>query len=235
MRHISQIGALALVLACGAESTAPEPQDERTGTTLDIQRAEGGGVRRQGEHGNWAAVGLDFDIRGLSAGGYRGRMYAEAAISVGINEHPIAKSWVYSGSSNQGGDYRVAADVNWRGHFAGLGVAGTGARVTFVLKILDFRGNLVASETLHEREVRESALTVAAIKDEGNKSVVLNFTLPPNTGGPFRIQFELTCEAFSGLLGADALCLFGKTPAFVSLGLGGHAEWTKLTVTIFGK
>lgn len=238
MRHLFQIGAVALGLACGgAEATAPEAEvvKEPTSRTLEISRAEGGGVRGQGKHGSWAEVAAAYDITGTSKGGYPGRMYAEAVITLGSKEHPIAKSWVWSGWSNEGGDYRVATDVRWKGFFTGVGAAGAGAKMTFVLKILDFRGNLLASEVLHEREVREYALTVAALKDEGTKSAVVNFTLPPNTGGPFRIQFELTCESFSGLLGADVLCLFGKTPDFVKAGLGGYAEWTKLSVTDFPK
>jgi hypothetical protein len=160
-------------------------------------------------------------------------MYAEALISLGVRERPIARSWVWSGWSNEAGDYRVSTDVRWKGYFSGVGLLGSGAKMSFVLKILDFRGNLLATEVLHEREVRESALTVAALKDEGSTSAVVDFKLPANTGGPFRIQFELTCESFSGAIGTTVACLFGNTPSVVNKGLGGYAEWTKLSVTDF--
>ena len=56
---------------------------------------------------------------------------------------------------------------------------------------------------------------------------------PANTGGPFRISLVLTCEAYSGLIGADSLCLFGNNSALGPINLNGYAEWTALSVTQF--
>lgn len=58
---------VALLAACAGDSaTGPAEQPpERTGTTLDILRAEGGGVRAAGVHDPWAGVAANYDIGGL--------------------------------------------------------------------------------------------------------------------------------------------------------------------------
>jgi hypothetical protein len=175
----------------------------------------------------------DYDVRGRTAGGYAGRSYAEALVSVGIGERPVATSSVYYDWSHEPGAYRVSADVRWRGHLAGNGFLGSGAKVTYKLEVRDFRGRVLTSEMLHELEVRESALTLGGLEDQGTASAAVDFTLPANTGGPFRILFVLTCEAYSGAIGADSACLFGNNPTLGRVDLDGYAEWTQLSVTSY--
>jgi len=228
--------SLALV-ACdgGGDATGPEdppPVEEPNFRSLDIERAEGGGtkgVRRSAFSGAFAG----YDVRGISRGGHRGRMYAETLVGLGINEHPTATSFVYNTWSSEPGRYSVSADFRWKGFLYGAGVAGTGAGVTMWLKIFDFQGTLLAQEMIHEKELREGSLTLGGVKDEGSTSVVVDFTLPSGTGGPFRIQFEHTCESYSGLISAEAGCLYGNGDVAKKVGLDGYAEWTKLSVTQF--
>ncbi len=225
--------ALVLLAGCGESATEPEPAPEVApgARTLDILRADGGWVQRKNRHAPYAEVGVDFDVRGRSAGGHAGRMHAEAVILAGISENPIATSAVYSDWDNAAGDYIVSGKVAWLGHIGGLGIAGAGAKSTLTVKILDFKGRVLAQEKLNEFEIREGALTAGASKDEGTQSFAIEFYHPGNAGGPFRIQFELVCEAYSGLLGADVLCLYGNSPELGKAGLDGFAEWTDLAVT----
>ncbi len=163
-------------------------------------------------------------------------MYAEANINAGVHERPISRSTVHNSWSSTAGDYRISADVNWSGQLGGQGVVGAGASVAFVLEVRDFSGRLLASQMLHEREIRESGLTVGGVSDVGSTSATVDFTLPPNTGGPFQIRFVLTCEATSGVVGLLAFCLFGNDPTVGppgGTGDLGHAEWTRLSVTEF--
>ena len=154
-------------------------------------------------------------------------------VSIGIGERPRATSWVYYDWSNTPGRYRVSADVQWLGYLAGNGIAGSGAKVSYELEVRDFAGRVLASRMLHERELRESGLTLGGLKDEGTASAALDFTLPANTGGPFRILLILTCEAYSGVFGADSLCLYGNNSSVGPVNLNGYAEWTALSVTTF--
>jgi hypothetical protein len=181
----------------------------------------------------FATAAASFDVTGRSRGGHAGRSYAEAVVSVGSGERPRARSWVYYDWDSAPRAYRVSAEVQWLGYLAGNGILGSGAKVTYELEVRDFRGRLLASRMLHEREVRESGLTLGGVKDEGTASAAVDFTLPANTGGPFRILLVLTCEAFSGVLGADSLCLYGNNVSIGPVDLRGYAEWTALSVTTF--
>ncbi len=247
-RHswLARPAALVLTITCGlfvacskksASPTQPDPTPPPapapTSNTLDILRSDGGATSHSGGHPPYADVGYGYDVKGKSGGGYAGRMYAEAVISLGVGEHPIAMGAVYSDWSNQAGNYLVSADTRWHGHLGGNGILGAGAHVNFLMEIRDFNNRLLASQVLHDREIRESGLTVGGLTDDGTASAALNFTLPANTGGPFRIWFKLTCEATSGLVGVDAACLFGNSPSLESLGGNGYAEWTSLSVTQF--
>lgn len=238
---------LVMVLACsgssptapsnpGAGGAPPAPTPTPTpspGRTIDIQRSHGGFKSVAGRNLPFADAVADFDVRGRTAGGYPGRAYAEALVSIGIGERPRATSSVYYDWSHEPGAYRVSADVTWRGYLAGNGFVGSGAKMTYELEVRDYRGRLLASELLHEREVRESALTLGGIDDRGSASASVDFTLPANTGGPFRILFVLTCEAYSGAIGADSGCLYGNNPGLGRVGLDGYAEWTQLSVTTY--
>ena len=212
---------------------APAPPPAPIGSTIDIQRSQGGNVSVVRVNRPFALANAAFDVTGRSRGGYAGRSYAETVISVGIAEGPSARSSVYYDWSSEAGRYRVSADVAWLGYLAGNGIAGSGAKMSYELEVRDFGGRLLASRMLHERELRESALSLGGVKDEGTASAVVDFTLPANTGGPFRISFILTCEAYSGILGADCLCLFGNNSALGPVNLNGYAEWTALSVTEF--
>lgn len=228
-------GTVALGACGGENATGPEdppPAEQPTSRTLDIERAEGGGTKNV-RSSNFSGAYAGWNAEGVTKGGYRGRMYAETVIGLGINLHPTATSYVYNYWSNEPGRYSVSADFRWRGRLYGAGAAGTGAAVAMWLKIFDWEGNLLAQELIHEKELREGALTLGGLKDEGSKSVVVDFTLPSGTGGPFKIQFEHTCETFSGLISAEAGCLYGNGGVATKVGLDGYAEWTKLSVTKF--
>jgi hypothetical protein len=211
----------------------PAPPRPPASSTIDILRSQGGDWSVARRNRPFADAFAGYDVRGRSGGGHAGRSYAEAAVFAGIGERPRARSWVYYDWDSAPRAYRVSAEVRWLGYLAGNGVGGSGAKVTYELEVRDFQGRLLASRTLHERELRESGLTLGGVKDEGTASAALDFTLPANTGGPFRIFLILTCEAYSGVFGADSLCLFGNTEPLGPIDLSGYAEWTALSVTTF--
>jgi len=217
----------------GITPPPPTPTPTPISSTIDILRSQGGDASLARRHSPFAEAAAGWDARGRTAGGYAGRTYAEAVVAVGIGERPRATSWVYYDWSNLPGAYRVSAEVRWLGYLAGNGIVGSGAKVSYELEVRDAVGRLLASRMLHERELRESGLTVGGVKDEGTASAALDFTLPANTGGPFRIFLILTCEAYSGVLGADSLCLYGNSASLGPVNLTGYAEWTALSVTTF--
>jgi hypothetical protein len=214
----------------GAGSGTPPPP---AGTTLDILRSQGGSVAVQGVNLPFAGAAGQYNIIGRSMGGFPGRSYAEAAVSIGVNERPLARSLVYYDWSSTPGRYVVSTDVAWSGHFSGNGVLGSGVKMSYELEIRDFRGRLLASRTLHERELQNSGLTLGGFVDQGTTSATVDFMLPANTGGPFRIQLVLTCEAYSGVIGALTFCGFGNDLSIGPANLNGYAEWTALSVTSF--
>jgi hypothetical protein len=146
-------------------------------------------------------------------------------INLGILEHPVVTTYLQNRYEGEAGQYRVEASYNWNGSIAGNGLAGTGARVEIVMQILDFNGSLIASQDIHEKEVRESFFQIGGIVDQGNKHVVANFTLPQGKTG-FNIRFKMKCEAWSGILGGLTQCHFGDTQA-----TGHYSGWSSLKVT----
>jgi len=159
--------------------------------------------------------------------GYAARMGGIANIWIGVFEHPVSTTYLQNTHSGNPGDYRVESTYNWKGSIAGNGIAGAGARVEMIMQILDLNGNLITSYDIHEKEVRESALQVGGIIDQGSRQIVVDFTLPQGRTG-FNIRFLMRCEAWSGFFGAISQCNFGNTST-----TGHYSGWSSLKVTEF--
>lgn len=159
--------------------------------------------------------------------GYPARMAGIANINLGVFEHPVVTTYLQNRYDGGPGQYRVETTFSWKGSIAGNGVGGTGARVEMVMQILDFNGNLIVTQDIHEKEVRDSRLQISGIIDEGSRQVVVDFTLPHGKTG-FNIRFKTKCEAWSGLLGGLTQSHFGATQA-----TGHYSGWSSLKVTAF--
>ena len=159
--------------------------------------------------------------------GYAARMGGIANIWIGIYEHPVSTTYLQNTHNGNPGNYRVEATYNWKGSIAGNGIAGAGAQVQMVMQILDLSGNLITSYDIHEKEVRESALQVGGIVDQGTRQIVVDFALPHGKTG-FNIRFFMRCEAWSGFFGAISQCNFGNTST-----TGHYSGWSSLKVTAF--
>jgi hypothetical protein len=209
------------ILGCSKDDNGPLGANQPTGPRVtEFTHAETGGHSSSGTHGVLANVSYQSPVSGYAA-----RMAGIANINLGILEHPVLTTYLQNGYEGGPGQYRVEATYNWKGSIAGNGLAGAGARVEIIMQILDFNGNLIATQDIHEKEVRESALQIGGIIDQGNKQVVADFTLPQGKTG-FNIRFKMKCEAWSGIFGGLTQCHFGDTQA-----TGHYSGWSNLKVT----
>lgn len=205
----------------GEEPPPPTPQPR----IVILTKIDGGG-QRGGTKTNLSGYYHGYD----SPGGKGGRVLAETALGVGINEHAKVTSFVYNDVALDPGTYQIDTDIEWRGYLYGVGVAGTGSKSTLVLRVTDNTGKGLLSQTLNSDEVRESALSVGGKRDDGKVSKSYSFTVPQNIPS-VRIQLELTCETWGGFLSAEAGCLYGQGEVAKFIGLGGYAKWTRMVIT----
>jgi hypothetical protein len=198
---------------CVSDMTGAE--EEAGPRTLQVERAEGGRTSVSGQHAPFATAKARY-VTGQNM------MSTEATVTaLGSVESPSAFSAVYNDWSNEAGRYRVTANVNWNGALVLNGFQGQTAAVKIELKIYTFEGTLLARERIHTRSLEQSGVALPSdVVDRAGDSVVLDFDVPENTGGPFRIQFETTCSAGSAALAAGTHC-------------GYNVNWSRLEVTQF--
>ncbi len=171
----------------------------------------------------WSDGGFTYDVS-------KRQVQVFANINVGINETPYATGWVQNyfvapalGAATTRG--HVSAAVNWKGVFAGNGIAGTKAAVDITLKVIDQdSGSTLATKEVHSKEIQESALTLGGFDDVGNATVDFNADLVP--GKQYMIRLEASCEARSGLLAASTWCAFSKSDTFDE----GYVRWSQLSI-----
>ena len=146
--------------------------------------ASDGGGNASGKHTGlfgtvtWSDGGFTYDVS-------KRQVQVFANINVGINETPYATGWVQNyfvapalGAATTRG--HVSAAVNWKGVFAGNGIAGTKAAVDITLKVIDQdSGSTLATKEVHSKEIQESALTLGGFDDVGNATVDFNADLVP--------------------------------------------------------
>jgi hypothetical protein len=113
---------------------------------------------------------------------------------------------------------QVSSDVSWKGVIAGNGAGGTGAAVTITLAVLEGE-RTVGSTVVHTREQREGALTLGGADDIGSDTANFQVVLVP--GRVYTLRLTLTCEAFSGLIGAATHCVFGPSDLYDA----GYVAW----------
>lgn len=198
---------------CVSEMTGPE---EETGPRVfQVERPDGGTRSVRGENPPFATAASSFSVSSR-------RMSAEATVTAGGSiESPSAFSALYSDWSNEAGRYRVAADINWNGALVVSGFQGQSASVKIELRIYTFQGTLLAREVVHSKSLEQSGPALPGdLVDRSSNSVILDFDVPANTGGPFRIQLETTCSAGSAALAAGTHC-------------GYNVQWSRLKVTVF--
>jgi hypothetical protein len=169
---------------------------------IAIETIEQGAVTEaSGENRPFAFVFGDYDLGA-------GRLHAEALITGGIGENPSVTSamgsWVYEDR----GRYRLSADLYWSGYLSGAGIAGAGTGVRLSIVVYDSDLNPIARSVVHEREIRESYITVGGLHDQGDETALLTFDVTNDDG--YFISFELTCEAEAGVLSFDVYCLYGS-------------------------
>ena len=210
------------ILGCSKDENGPMGPNQQGPTVTEFTHADRGWYTSSGTNGILSNVSAQAPVAGYAA-----RMAGISNINLGILEHPVVTAYLQNTYDGAPGQYRVEATYNWNGSIAGNGLAGTGARVEIVMQILDLNGNLITTQDIHEKEVRESAFQIGGIIDQGDKQVVADFTLPQGKTG-FNIRFKMKCEAWSGIFGGLTQCHFGDTQA-----TGHYSGWSKLKVTAF--
>jgi hypothetical protein len=182
---------------------------------VPLPSASSGSGNASGRHTGVLGLVLAAAEHGLNTG--NGRIQISAAIpTIGSLEHPVATAWLdrpFFVPPNLGSsvDAQVSGKVDWRGVLAGNGVAGAGAEVNIVLKLLDGT-RVVAQTVVHTKEVREGALSVGGLADNGAASPTLSARVVG--GRSYVLRLEASCEATSGLLGAVAHCIFGPSSTY---------------------
>ena len=185
---------------------------------LEFSRGDGGGRKGIVESKPFSAADAGWDTRN-----HVGRVQAYSLVTLGSFAKPSATGYVYNDFGATTSRVRISADVRWKGILSGNGIVGTRAGVAFVVRLLDVNDNFrqVASKVIVDKELENSALSLGGVGVNGDTSI--NFTANVTKNKLYRIQFELTCEAGSGLLAADTGCIFSDD-------VKGYAEWTSMTV-----
>ena len=147
---------------------------------------------------------------------------------VGSNEHPTATGWLERSFTVPSGlgasvEAQVSGDVDWTGVLAGNGIAGAGAGIDIVLKLME-GSRVVAQTTVHSNEKRETALSIGGFKDSGSGSPSLSASLLP--GRSYILRLEAFCEATSGVVSASTHCVFGTSDLYDD----GYVHWGGFTV-----
>jgi hypothetical protein len=192
-------------------------------TPLAFTSAQGGGATTSGKHTGIFGVVLANATSGYAT--QTRRMQVTAYIpTIGSMEKPSANAFVYNEfRAPAGGQAQIMGTIRWQGILAGNGAAGAGAAIKIDVKVLD-GSTLVASQTVHAKEVRESALTVGGLDDVDQES--FSFTANLQAGRLYRLQVEATCNAYTGFLGTVTHCIFGASDTYDD----GFVEWTALSV-----
>jgi hypothetical protein len=127
-------------------------------------------------------------------------------------------------------DATVSATVDWKGILYGLGVLGAGASVTIEMFLVDeTTGTTKGQFQVMEKEQDSTGLKgidIGGTVVSGDRTFSFNGSVV--RGHSHSIRMKLSCQAESGLIGADIACAFLDTPVL----LGGHAKWTQLAITI---
>ena len=113
------------------------------------------------------------------------RLHAWAAVNVGVNERPTASVWLFNAFTAPGQGStpitaRISTSASWKGALAGAGAAGTGARATITLSVLE-DGKALATKSVHTLEHRDSVLTAGGFRDTGSKDVEMEVSLSPRS------------------------------------------------------
>jgi hypothetical protein len=212
-----------------APTVAPTPVRTATPTPaptpMAFTTAQGGGATTSGKHTGLFGLVLADATAAYNAGSRR--MTVTAAIpTIGSMEKPSGRAWLYNDfRAPTGGNVsaQIAGSIRWQGVLAGNGAAGAGSAIKVEVKVLD-GSTLVASQTVHSREVRESAMTVGGVDDVDDENFSFNANL--QAGRLYRLQVETTCNAYTGLLGTVTHCVFGSSDVYKD----GFVEWTALSV-----
>lgn len=208
-------------------TTTATPTPAPVEVNLDTPSSGGGSV--SGQHTGVLGVVLADANYGYSTG--NGRLQVSAWIpTAGILEEPRATGWLerpFSVPSTLGPnvEFQASGDVDWRGVLAGNGVAGAGAEVSIVLKLLD-GSRVIAQTAVHSKEVRESALSVGGLTDASNASPSLSATLVG--GQSYSLRLEASCNATSGVVSASTHCIFGPSNFYPD----GYVHWGGFTVVL---
>jgi hypothetical protein len=212
-----------------APTVAPTPIRTATPTPAPtpatFTSAQGGGATTSGKHTGIFGLVLADATAGYNA--QTRRMSVAAAIpTIGSLEKPSGRAWLYNDfRAPAGGNVQaqVTGTIRWQGVLAGNGAAGAGASIKVEVKVLD-GSTLVASQTVHSKEVRESAMTVGGVDDVDDENFSFNANL--QAGRLYRLQVEATCNAYTGLIGTVTHCVFGPSDLYKD----GFVEWTALSV-----
>jgi hypothetical protein len=127
-------------------------------------------------------------------------------------------------------DATVSATVDWKGILYGLGFLGAGASVTIEMFLVDETNGTTKGQfevtNMKQNSGDLVGIDIGGTVVEGAKT--FSFDGSVVRGHLHSIRMKLSCQAESGLIGADIACLFLDTPIL----LGGHAKWTQLAITI---
>ena len=206
-------------------TAAPTRTPTPAPTPITFARADNGGATTSGKHTGIFGLVLADAAAGHAAPSRRLQVGATIP-NVGSLEKPTARAWIYNDFvAPPGGNVQaqITGTIKWQGVLAGNGAAGAGAGIKIEVKVLD-GSTLVASQTVHTKEIRESAMTIGGLDDVDEESFSFNANL--QAGRLYRVQVEATCSAFTGLLGTTTHCVFGPSDRYDD----GFVEWTALSV-----
>lgn len=212
-------------------SATPTPTSTWTPAPVEINldTASSGDGRVSGRNTGILGIVLADAVYGYNTG--NGRIQVSAAIpTAGSFEDPTATGWLdrpFTVPSSLGSSVQLqlSGEVDWRGVLAGNGVAGAGAEVTITLKLLD-GSRVITQSQVHSKEVREAALSVGGLTDNGSASPSLSATLVG--GRRYTLRLEATCNATSGLVSASTHCVFGPSDLYAE----GYVHWGGFTATL---
>jgi hypothetical protein len=210
---------LFLFSACNKSSNPAGPGTSNEPVVTTFNKATRGWHQITGTNGI-TSTGDATSV--TNAGGW---MEAYANINVGIFEHPVVKDYVENDFTGDPGNYRVETNIMWSGSLAGNGIAGAGAHVVISMEVRDFDDNIITTQEVHDKEVKDSNLQIGGLTDDGSKDVVVDFNLPAGKTG-FKVRFITQVEAWSGFLGALTQCHFWDKQ-YTGHGVG----WSYLKIT----
>jgi hypothetical protein len=210
-------------------TATPQATPAPTPVTISMPKPSSGDSSVSGEHKG--LLGIVFAAAISRADASSGRIHVSAVIpTAGSGEHPTAtgrldRPFTVPAALGTRVQVQASGSVAWSGTLAGNGVAGAGADIEVVLKLMD-GSRVVTQAAVHSKEVRESAMSVGGLRDTGSGTPTLSAAVPGGRG--YTLRLEAQCSATSGAISASTHCVFGPSDVYPD----GYVEWRNFSVQL---